>query len=57
MISGFPDAMFHVVGPNFAPLFKKFCTTGTFLQLIALSRGRIPYRSTCSIKAPLSNKS
>jgi len=42
IISGLPEAMFHVVGPSFAPLLKKFCTTGTFLQLIALSKGRIP---------------
>lgn len=56
-MSGFPEAMFHVVGPSLAPLLRKFCTTGTFLQLIALSNGRMPYRSTCSINAPLSNKS
>jgi len=42
IMSGFPDAIFHVVGPSLAPLLKKFCTTGTFLQLIALSKGRIP---------------
>lgn len=57
MMSGFPDAMFHVVGPSLAPLLKKFCTTGTFRQLMARSSGRIPYKSTCSISAPLSSKS
>ena len=52
--SNFPAAIFHVVGPNLAPLRRKHCTTGILRQLIARSNGRIPSKSACSISAPRS---
>ena len=56
-MSGLEEAIDHVVGPNFAPFFKKTWIAGTFPQSIARSNGRRPFKSTCSIFAPRSSNS
>lgn len=55
--SGLPAAMAHVAGPSLAPRRKKHWTTGILRHPIARSRGRIPWRSTCSTAAPFSSNS
>lgn len=42
--------------PSLAPFRSRVTTTDVFRHPIALSKGRIPLLSTCSITAPLSTK-
>ena len=57
MMSSLPSAMAQVAAPSLAPFLRKHCTTLTWPQPMARSRGRIPFRSTCSSTAPQSSSS
>ena len=57
MISCLSPASAHVAGPSLAPFFRKHCTAPRCPELMARSRGRIPFESTLSICAPRSKRS
>ena len=54
MMSGLSMATAQVAGPSFAPLRRKAWTAVALPHSMALSKGRLPSKSTCSMAAPRS---